>query len=126
LEEKLRAQFSPESFPRRVSPKTVIEALWEKTTAPEARCTLLLIMDLSRRAWSGSARAMAFYEEQRRLWIQLLLKFLPDQAAVEEVLQMFQGAVLAYLVTGDREPGRRALMRLISGQRTTRSKHLAS
>jgi AcrR family transcriptional regulator len=126
LEEKLRARFAPESFPRRLSSKAFVEALWEQTTAPEARRLLVLLMDLSKRAWSGSARAKAFYDEQRRLWVQLLLKFLPDQAAVEEVLQMFQGAVLAYLVTGDREPGRRALMRLISAKRTTRSRHQAS
>jgi AcrR family transcriptional regulator len=126
LEEKLRARFAPESFPGRVSPKAVIEALWEQTTAPEARSLLLLLMDLSKRAWCGSARAKAFYEEQRRLWIQLLLKFLPDQATVEEVLQMFQGAVLAYLITGDREPGRLALMHLISRKRTTRLRHPAS
>jgi AcrR family transcriptional regulator len=114
LEEKLRAQFAPESFPPGVSPKTVVNALWEQTTAPGAKGVLRLVMDLSRRAWSGSARARAFYEEQRQLWVRLLLNFLPDESAVEEVLQLFQGAVLAYLVTGDPEPGRRALMRILS------------
>jgi AcrR family transcriptional regulator len=114
LEEKLRAQFAPECFPPGVSPKTVIEALWEQTTAPGAKGVLRLVMDLSRRAWNGSARARAFYEEQRRLWVRLLLNYLPDEPAVEEVLQLFQGAVLAYLVTGDPDPGMRALTRNIS------------
>jgi hypothetical protein len=41
----------------------------------------------------------------------LLLRFLPDVGAVEELLQLFQGAILAYLVTGDREAGRRVLGR---------------
>jgi AcrR family transcriptional regulator len=121
LEERLRAQFAPESFPRRASSKAVVEALWERATAPGSRGLLLLLMDLGRRAWSGSARAKAFHAEQRRLWIQLLLKYLPDQAAVEEVLQMFQGAVLAYLITGDRKPGRRALLRLVSRRRAAGS-----
>ncbi|MGI8992026.1 MAG: TetR/AcrR family transcriptional regulator [Bryobacteraceae bacterium] len=120
LEEKLRAQFAPDSFPPGVSPKAVVGALWERTTAPEARGVLLLIMDLSKRAWSGSARAKAFYEEQQRLWVKLLRKFLPDQTAVEELLQLFQGAVLAYLITGDRDRGRRALMRILSRKRNTR------
>jgi AcrR family transcriptional regulator len=110
LEDKLRAQFAPESFPRGVSPEIVVRTLWERTTAPEAKGVLLLVMDLSRRAWSGSARARAFYEEQQRLWVELLLRFLPDRVVVEDVLQMFQGAVLAYLVTGDRERGLRGLM----------------
>ena len=110
LEDKLRAQFAPASFPRGVSPEMVVRALWERTTAPEAKGVLLLVMDLSRRAWGGSARARAFYEEQQRLWVELLLRFLPDRMVVEDVLQMFQGAVLAYLVTGDRERGLRALM----------------
>jgi hypothetical protein len=44
------------------------------------------------------------------------MKFLPDQAAVEEVLQLFQGAILAYLITGDREPGSRALKRIVRSQ----------
>jgi hypothetical protein len=92
-------------------------ALWERTTAPEAKGVLLLVMDLSRRAWSGSARARAFYEEQQRLWVELLLRFLPDRAVVEDVLQTFQGAVLAYLVTGDRERGLRALMGVLRGPR---------
>jgi AcrR family transcriptional regulator len=117
LEERLRAQFAPQSFPARVSAQTVVNTLWERTTAREARGVLLLIMDLSRRAWNGSARAKAFYEEQRRLWEQLLMKFLPDQRAAEEVLQLFQGAVLAYLITGDPEPGRRSLARVCSRRR---------
>ncbi len=78
-------------------------------------------MDLSRRAWTGSARARAFYEEQQRLWVELLLKFIPDCRMVEEILQLFQGATLAYLITGDTEPGRRALMRTLSGSPTKRS-----
>jgi len=114
LEDKLRQQFAPESFPSGVSPKTVLKTLWERTTAPGAKGVLRLVMDLSRRAWSGSARARAFYEEQRRLWVRLLLNFLPDESAVEEVLQLFQGAVLACQVTGDPEPGMRALMRILS------------
>lgn len=112
LEHRLRARFAPESFPAGISPRTVVTTLWEQTTAPEARGVLLLVMDLSRRAWNGSARAKAFYAEQQRLWVQLLMKFMPDQRKVEEVLQLFQGAVLAYLITGDPEPGRRSLTRL--------------
>ena len=122
LEEKLRAQFAPESFPPGVSPRTVVKALWERTTAPGAQGVLRLVMDLSRRAWSGSARARAFYEEQRRLWVRLLMNYLPDEAAVEEVLQLFQGAVLTYLVTGDPDPGMRALMRILPARSNARSK----
>jgi len=114
LEERLRAQFSPEAFPPDVPPGTVVAALWRQTTDPAMKGVLLLVMDLSRRAWSGSARAKAFYAEQQHLWVHLLMKFLPDEAAVEEVLQLFQGAVLAYLITGDPEPGRRSLARLFS------------
>jgi hypothetical protein len=40
------------------------------------------------------------------------LRYLPDKNTVEDVLQSFQGAVLAYLITGDPEPGRRMLNRL--------------
>jgi AcrR family transcriptional regulator len=112
LEERLRARFAPETFPPGVSAEAVITALWERTTAPEAKGVLLLVMDLSRRAWNGSARAKLFYAEQQRLWVQLLMRFLPDQPTVEEVLQLFQGAVLAYLITGDPEPGRRSLTRI--------------
>jgi AcrR family transcriptional regulator len=114
LEVRLRAQFAPESFPLGVSPKTVVNTLWERTTAPGAKGVLLLVMDISRRAWNGSARAKTFYAEQQRQWVQLLTKFLPDQLKVEEVLQLFQGAVLAYLITGDPEPGRRSLARMLS------------
>jgi len=132
LEERLRARFAPETFPPGVSPEAVITALWERTTAPEAKGVLLLVMDLSRRAWNGSARAKLFYAEQQRLWVQLLMKFLVDQPTVEEVLQLFQGAVLAYLITGDPEPGRRSLTRIFSNTRianrkasTTRKKRTA-
>jgi len=113
LEDRLRAQFAPEAFPAGVAPESVIMALWERTIAPENRGVLLLVMELSRRAWNGSARARAFYAEQQRLWVELLMKFLPDQATVEEILQLFQGAVLAYLITGDSEPGRRSLLRIL-------------
>lgn len=120
LEEKLRAQFAPESFPRSASAETVVTSLWDQTTAPESRGVLLLVMDLSRRAWNGSERAKAFYQEQQRLWVQLLLNFLPNQSTVDEVLQCFQGAVLAYLITGDPEPGRRSLLRMLSNERKAR------
>jgi AcrR family transcriptional regulator len=119
LEKGLRAQFAPEAFPAGVSPQTLVRSLWERTTAPQAKGVLLLVMDLSRRAWNGSARAKAFYVEQQRLWVELLMKFLPDQREVEEALQIFQGAVLAYLITGDPEPGRRSLARFFSGRRMT-------
>ena len=113
LEERLRQRFRVESFPPGVSLHTVVMALWDQTTAAESRGVLLLIMDVSRRGWSGSERAKALYQEQQRLWVELLLRFLPDAAAVEELLQLFQGAVLVYLVTGDREQGRRTLARMI-------------
>lgn len=112
LEEKLRAQFAPETFPSDVAAESVVATLWRRTTAPEAKGILLLVMDVSRRAWNGSPRARAFYAEQQRLWVELLMKFLPDRLIVEEVLQLFQGAVLAYLITGDADAGMRSLMRI--------------
>ena len=112
LENRLRAQFAPENFPSGVGVQTVINALWDRTTNPDSKGVLLLVMDLSRRAWNGSPRATSFYQEQQRLWVELLLRYLPDKNTVEDVLQSFQGAVLAYLITGDPEPGRRMLNRL--------------
>lgn len=114
LEEDLRARFAVNRFPPRVSAQTVVKALWQQTTAPESRGILLLIMDLSRRAWSGSERARAFYEAQQHLWTELLMNYLPDSKAVEELLQLFQGAVLPYLITGDREVGLRTLERMVA------------
>jgi AcrR family transcriptional regulator len=122
LEDRLRAQFMPEAFPPGTSAKAVVSALWERTTAAQSRGVLLLVMDLSKRAWSGSKRAKLFYEEQQRLWIELLMRFLPDRTMVEEVMQTFQGAVLAFLVTGDPAPGKRALMRIVENQQSVRSR----
>ncbi len=112
LEERLRVQFAPENFPPGAGIQTVVHALWDRTTSPESRGVLLLVIDLSRRAWNGSPRARSFYQEQQRLWGDLLLRYLPDTNGVEDVLQTFQGAVLAYLVTSDPEPGRRVLDRM--------------
>ena len=114
LEERLRARFQADLFRAGTSALSVVMALWDRTTAAASRGILLLIMDVSRRGWSGSKRAKAFYREQQKLWVALLTKFLPDQAAVEELLQLFQGATLVYLVTGDREQGRRTLTRMMS------------
>lgn len=114
LEDKLRAQFAPQNFPPGVSLQVVVTALWDQTTAPASRGVLRLVMDVSRRAWNGSARARSFYAGQRRLWTRLLMNYLPDEEGVAEVLQLFQGAVLAFLVTGDGAAGRRALMRAVS------------
>jgi AcrR family transcriptional regulator len=122
LENRLRGQFSPEAFPPGATVQAVVSALWERTTAPQSRGVLLLVMDLSKRAWSGSKPARLFYAEQQRLWIELLMSYLPDRPTVEEVLQTFQGAVLAFLVTGDGEPGRRALMRILESQERVRSR----
>lgn len=122
LENQLRAQFIPEAFAPGTTPRAVVSTLWERATAAQSRGVLLLVMDLSKRAWLGSKRAKLFYEEQQRLWIQLLMRFLPDRATVEEVMQTFQGAVLAFLITGDREPGSRALMRILENQEKARSR----
>jgi len=116
LEERLRAQFAADSFSRGASPKAMLIALWDRATAAESRGVLLLVMDLSRRAWNGSERAKVFYARQRNLWVEQLLRVLPNQAAVKEVLQLFQGAIFEYLITGDRESGRRALMQTLARQ----------
>jgi AcrR family transcriptional regulator len=108
LEETLRARFRADAFPAGATLPALVAALWEQTTRPEARGTLLLIMDVTRRAWSGSKRARDFYREQQRLWEKLLLGFSPDVQMNAAVLQLFQGAVLTYLVTKDREQGTRA------------------
>jgi AcrR family transcriptional regulator len=116
LEDRLRARFRAGAFPAGTALRTVVEALWDQITAPQARGILLLTMDLTRRSWSGSDRGKRFFEEQQRLWSEMLHEFLPDAVAVETLLQLFQGAALVYLVTGDRERGRRALDRLIAGE----------
>ena len=54
LEDRLRDSFRPERFPSGVSLDAVVAALWEQSTAPQSRGVLLLIMDVSRRGWSGS------------------------------------------------------------------------
>lgn len=120
LEDRLRAQFSPEVFPVGISAKAVVAAVWERTTAPDAKGVLLLVMDISRRAWNGSNRARIFYDEQQRLWLRLLSKYVPDRPVVEELLQLLQGAILAYLITGDPVPGKRALTRMFEPRRRSR------
>jgi AcrR family transcriptional regulator len=112
LEEGLRAQFAPENFPAGMSLHKVLAELWTRTTQPESKGVLLLVMDLSRRAWHGSRRAQEFYAKQQQLWVELLMNYLPNKEAVEDILQSFQGAVLAYLVTGHSERGKRMLNRL--------------
>ncbi len=114
LEDRLRARFRSGAFPAGTPLRTVVSILWDQLTAPQSRGILLVTMDLTRRSWSGSARGKHFFEEQQRLWSEMLHEFLPDPVAVETLLQLFQGAALVYLVTGDRDRGRRALDRLIS------------
>lgn len=115
LEDGLRARFRVGAFPAGTPAHAVVTALWNQVTSPQSHGVLLLTMDLTRRSWSGSESASAFFEEQQRLWSEMLSDFLPDPGAVEALLQMFQGATLVYLVTGDRERGRRALERLMRG-----------
>jgi AcrR family transcriptional regulator len=115
LEDRLRARFRAEMFPTGMTGRSVILALWDQVTSPASRGVLLLTMDLTRRSWSGSEQAQRFFEEQQRLWSEMLIKFLPSAGDVEALLQMFQGAALVYLVSGDRDRGRRALDRLLQG-----------
>jgi AcrR family transcriptional regulator len=112
LEDRLRHRFQISPLPPGISLHAVVSLLWEQSTNAQSRGVLQLIMDVTRRGWSGSPRAKAFYQEQQRLWVELLMKFLPDAPAVEALLQLFQGALLVYLVTGDHEQGRRALARM--------------
>jgi AcrR family transcriptional regulator len=120
LEDRLRARFRASAFPTGASLQSVVAALWEQTTSAQSRGVVLLTMDLTRRSWSGSERAKRFFEEQQRQWSELLREFLPDPGAVEALLQLFQGAMLVYLVTGDQERGRRALDRFISTESKVR------
>jgi AcrR family transcriptional regulator len=116
LEDRLRARFRASAFPAGAPLRSVLAALWEQTTSAASRGVVLLAMDLTRRSWSGSKRARKFFEEQQRLWADMLREFLPDPGAVETLLQLYQGAMLVYLVTGDRERGRRALERFIASE----------
>jgi AcrR family transcriptional regulator len=113
LEDRLRARFHAGVFPAGTPLRTVVSVLWDQLTAPQSRGILQLTMDLTRRSWSGSARGKRFFEEQQLLWSEMLRPFLPDPIAVETLLQLFQGAALVYLVTGDRDRGRRAFEHLI-------------
>lgn len=112
LEDRLRARFRPEAFPPGTSIAKVLEALWQQSISAESRGILLLIMELTRRAWRGSKRAQDFYREQQRLWVELLLKFSDDRAQVEMALQLFQGVILTFVVTGDPSIGPRVLGRI--------------
>jgi AcrR family transcriptional regulator len=112
LEDRLRARFRPEAFPPHTPLAKVLEALWQQSITPESRGILLLIMELTRRAWRGSKRAQDFYREQQRLWVDLLLKFSDDRALVEMALQLIQGAILTFVVTADPSIGPRVLSRL--------------
>jgi AcrR family transcriptional regulator len=114
LEERLRAQFASGSLPSAMSPRQVIQRLWEQTTAPESHGSLLLIMDIARRASKGSERARQFYAQQLQLWRLLLSQHLPSRPVVDAVLQSFQGAVFEYLVTGDRDAARSTLLRAVA------------
>jgi AcrR family transcriptional regulator len=122
LEERLRAQFASGSLPRGLSPRQVIQRLWDQTTAPESHGSLLLIMDIARRASKGSGRARQFYAEQLQLWRNLLSAYLPSRSAVDTVLQSFQGAVFEYLVTGDRDAARSALLRATARETSSHSR----
>jgi AcrR family transcriptional regulator len=113
LEDQLRASFSPAAFPSGTSRKAFVLAMWERSTDPASRGVLQVIMDVTRRGWSGSERGKAFYAEQQRMWLDLLQSYFPNTSAAEELLLLFQGAILVYLVTGDAEQGRRALLRTI-------------
>ena len=112
LEDRLRARFRPEAFPPNTPLAKVLESLWQQSIAPESRGILLLIMELTRRAWRGSKRAQDFYREQQRLWVELLLKFSNDRALVEMALQLFQGAILTLVVTADPSVGLRVISRV--------------
>jgi AcrR family transcriptional regulator len=112
LEVRLRAQFAPNNYPSGFTLQQVLSELWKRTTDLASKGVLMLTMDLSRRAWNGSSRAHEFYMKQQRLWVDLLLHYLPNREAVEDVLQSFQGAVLTYLVTGEPERGKQLLKRL--------------
>jgi len=114
LEDRLRASFAPVALPPGTSAVAVVSAIWQLSTAPESRGTMQVIMDVSRRGWSGSERARAFYAEQQRMWLDLLTSYISNAADAEELLLLFQGAVLVYLVTGDAEPGNRTLNRLLT------------
>ncbi len=114
LEERLRSRFRAGAFPPGTPLRSVVKVLWEQLTTPQSRGILLLTMDLTRRSWSGSERGKRFFEEQQRLWAEMLADFLPDAVAVQTLLQLFQGAALVYLVTGDKERGWLALDRLVA------------
>jgi AcrR family transcriptional regulator len=119
LEDRLRARFRAGAFPAGTPLRTFVSILWDQLTAPRSRGILQLTMDLTRRSWSGSARGKHLFEEQQRLWSEMLYPFLPDPVAVETLLQLFQGAAFVYLVTGDRDRGRRALDHLIAMETAT-------
>jgi len=120
LEERIQARFSPVSLPTGWSPRQAVLDLWDRATSREHHGELLLIMEVARRAWNGSAAAREFYVTQQRLWVQLLARSIRDKALVEELFLVFEGAALMFLVTGDTQAGRRALVGVLARTARTR------
>jgi hypothetical protein len=113
FESQLAQRLTSPEFSDGASLATVMQSLWAQLTAPESWGNLLLTMDISRRGWMGSERARAFYLKQLRRWEELFSKFLPDPQAVGELLQLLQGTILIYLITGDRKLGADTLQRTV-------------
>ncbi|MGD0097848.1 MAG: TetR/AcrR family transcriptional regulator [Terracidiphilus sp.] len=113
FEDWLRQWLVGPGLPAGATLASAIPVLWDQLTAPDSRSVLLLIMDIHRRGWQGSEHAKAFSLSQQRFWHELLTQLLPDTQAVEELLDLFRGAILTYLVTGDRDQGSRSLQRMI-------------
>jgi uncharacterized protein YbjT (DUF2867 family) len=56
------------------------------------------------------------------MWLDLLQHYFPDVSVAEELLLLFQGVILVYLVTGDAAQGRRALIRAIKRAKAARKR----
>lgn len=114
LEERLREQFARSPQPAAAPIASPVLALWDQVTAPGMEGVLRLVLEVTRRAWSGDDDAKRFLDGQQQAWVALLSAHLPDTDAVTCVLHLFQGALLDYAVSGDAARGRRSVVRLLA------------
>lgn len=83
--------------------------MWRHLTSPEMHGLLKLTMELNQRAIQGDSETQRFLEQESQKWVDSLFNLTNDKTTALLLFQLFQGAILDFLTTGNAQRGQQTI-----------------
>jgi AcrR family transcriptional regulator len=88
--------------------------MWQHLTSLEMHGLLKLTMELNQRAIQGDPDTQRFLEKESQKWVDSLSHFIDDKTTALALFHLFQGAILDFLTTGNKQRGQQSIQAFLA------------